>query len=196
MSEATRKEQYFLTLSHVRFTFGRRIFNSSARFWPIIPLLRNMIFSCLPVLIILRLERKIKANGNSWSRISLDNVVDNTSLFDLKIKNLISNSRSLNVCLSYHTHVKIKIATVHHLLTCQIVSIVKMETESILIVFVFSGGFARQILNDEFDIKVVFRNLEEQAFYQERKRKQLRKGRIINKYRFPWNHAIECLGNQ
>jgi hypothetical protein len=60
-----------------------------------------------------------------------------------------------------------------------------METESILIVFVFSGGFARQILNDEFDIKVVFRNLEEQAFNQERKRKQLRKGRIINKYRFP-----------
>jgi hypothetical protein len=38
--------------------------------------------------------------------------------------------------------------------------------------------------------------LEEQAFNQERKRKQLRKGRIINKYRFPWNHAIECLGNQ
>jgi hypothetical protein len=103
-----------------------------------------MILNCLPVLIILRSERKISAKGKSRNRVWLDNVEDIISLFDLKRKScFISYSQSANVCVSYHTHVKIKIVTVLHLSTSQIVPIVEMETESILVVFILSGGFTR-----------------------------------------------------
>ena len=77
------------TLFQVGLSFGRRILATDGRSRPMSSPLQNICFNCLPVPIIMRSFRIIKANGKSCSKIELDNEL---RLFEAEGP-ILSNSR-------------------------------------------------------------------------------------------------------